>query len=39
VSDCSEKPCEGLCEMFVGRGGDRRKPPQPYKHSKEQAGL
>jgi len=25
--------------MFVGRGGDRRKPPQPYKHSKGQAGL
>jgi len=25
--------------MFVGRGGDQRKPPQTYKHSKVQAGL
>jgi len=25
--------------MFVGRAGDRRKPPQRYKLSKEQAGL
>ncbi len=39
VSDCSEKPCARLCLMVVGRGGGRRKPPQPYSHSKGQAGL
>lgn len=33
------KGCAGLCLMFVGRGSDRRKLPQHYKHSKGQTDL